>query len=208
MTAISNIFCVGRNYALHAKELHNDVPDSPMFFFKPTHAAVEAKGQAITLPADQGAVHYETEWVAHIGRSWERGMRADELIDGMAVGIDFTLRDVQGELQKKGHPWLRAKGFRNSAVLTPFIPFAGLENCKKVDFSLTINSHEVQRGNISQMIFDPQTLLDFCGSHYGLGAGDILFTGTPQGVGKVRDGDAFALKWADDVLGTFTVRLD
>lgn len=207
MTDITNIFCVGRNYALHAKELNNAVPSSPMFFSKPTHAAVEARGQIIELPGDQGEVHYEAEWVIHISRACQPGLRADELIDAMALGIDFTLRDVQSELKKKGHPWLRAKGFLNSAVLTPFISFPGIEACLKTDFSLQINGKEAQRGNIGQMIFDPQTLIDFCSSHYGLGAGDVLFTGTPAGVGRISDGDSFALQWGQDLLGEFSVTL-
>ncbi|GGL49512.1 fumarylacetoacetate hydrolase family protein [Sporolactobacillus putidus] len=207
MAEITNIFCVGRNYALHAKELNNAVPTSPMFFSKPTHAAVEARGQTIELPGNQGDVHYEAEWVVHIGSPFKPGLPADGLIDKMALGIDFTLRDVQSVLKEKGHPWLRAKGFLNAAVLTPFISFPGVEACRETDFSLQINGKEVQRGNIGQMIFDPQTLIDFCGSHYGLGAGDILFTGTPAGVGKVADGDAFSLQWGQDLLGEFSIAL-
>ncbi|RYL95042.1 FAA hydrolase family protein [Sporolactobacillus sp. THM7-4] len=207
MTVINNIFCVGRNYALHAKELNNDIPGSPMFFSKPTHSAVETNGQAITLPGDSGSVHYEAEWVIHIGRTYTPGMQIGELANGMALGIDFTLRDVQSELKKKGYPWLAAKGFLNSAVLTPFIPFTGIEVCRQTDFSLLINGNEVQRGNISQMLFDPQALIDYCGTHYGLGKNDILFTGTPAGVGKVTNGDQFTLKWGSDVLGEFTAML-
>lgn len=207
MTDIANIFCVGRNYALHAKELNNAVPTSPMFFSKPTHAAVEAQGQTIELPGDQGDVHYEAEWVIHISHTYQPGMQANDLIDRMALGIDFTLRDVQSALKEKGHPWLLAKGFPYSAVLTPFIPFPGITACLQNDFSLKINGKEVQRGNIGQMIFDPQTLIDFCAKHYGLGAGDILFTGTPAGVGKVSDGDAFALLWGKETLGEFTAAL-
>ncbi|RYM02889.1 FAA hydrolase family protein [Sporolactobacillus sp. THM7-7] len=207
MTEIKNIFCVGRNYVLHARELNNAVPDSPMFFSKPTHAAVTANGQTIALPGDEGSLHYEAEWVIHIGRAYQPGLHPEELIDGMALGIDFTLRDVQSRLKQKGHPWLRAKGFRNSAVLTRFIPFPGLDTCMKTDFSLRINGVEVQRGNISKMLFDTQTLLDFCARNFGLGSGDILFTGTPQGVGEVNDGDTFTLKWGPDILGECTVSL-
>ncbi len=207
MTEIANIFCVGRNYAQHAKELNNTVPAAPMFFSKPTHAAAEARGQTIGLPGNQGDVHYEGEWVAHIGRAFSPGLAADELIDGMALGIDFTLRDVQSELKEKQQPWLRAKGFLNSAVLTPFIPFPGVKACLKTDFSLWMNGREVQRGNIGQMIFDLQTLIDFCGNHYGLGAGDIIFTGTPAGVGKVADGSSFSLRWGREPLGECTIAL-
>lgn len=207
MNHIRNIYCVGRNYALHAKELNNAVPGSPMFFSKPTHAAVTAVGQTITLPGDQGSVHYEAEWVIRIGKAYSSGMHADDLIDGMALGVDFTLRDVQTALKKKGYPWLAAKGFLHSAVLTPFTDFPGLAESAQTDFSLEINGLNVQRGNIGQMIFDPQTLIDFCGTQYGLSEGDILFTGTPAGVGKVKSGDAFCLRWGKDVLGTFKIAL-
>lgn len=208
MTTIRNIYCVGRNYALHAQELNNAVPDAPMFFFKPTHAVAWTNGGAIALPGSQGSVHYEAEWVIHIGRDFEKGVPADQLIDSMALGIDFTLRDVQTVLKKKGYPWLAAKGFLHSAVLTPFIGFPGIDACMEKDFSLEINAHEVQHGTIRQMIFDPQTLIDYCGTHYGLGAGDIIFTGTPAGVGQVADQDRFELKWGAARLGTFTAVLE
>jgi 2-keto-4-pentenoate hydratase/2-oxohepta-3-ene-1,7-dioic acid hydratase (catechol pathway) len=208
MTAINNIYCVGRNYALHAQELNNTVPDAPMFFFKPTHAVAWADGNTVTLPGNQGSVHYEAEWVIHIGSNDTAGASADSLIDSMALGIDFTLRDVQTVLKKKGYPWLAAKGFLHSAVLTPFIDFPGINACAEKDFSLEINGNEVQRGNICQMIFDPQTLIDYCRTNYGLGDGDILFTGTPAGVGNVADGDTFELQWGSERLGTFTAVLE
>jgi fumarylpyruvate hydrolase len=202
---IRNIFCVGRNYEAHAKELKNEVPASPFFFSKPTHAMVEARGQEIILPGDRGTIHYEVEWVVHIAKTYEKGMKVDELVDSMALGIDFTLRDVQTELKKQQYPWLLAKGFPNSAVLTPFIEFPGFEQCKQIDFSLSKNGEQAQRGNIQQMIFGLQTIIDYCGAHFGLAKGDIIFTGTPEGVGPVTDGDRFALNWGENTLGEFSV---
>lgn len=207
MPHIHNIFCVGRNYAQHAKELNNDVPTSPFLFSKSTHALVEADGSSIALPGNSGAIHYEAEWVVHIARPYEKGMQVDELVDKMALGIDFTLRDVQSELKKKGHPWLLAKGFKNSAVLTQLIDFPGFEACKQTDFSLLKNGTEVQHGNIQDMIFDLQTLIDFTGEHFGLDKGDLIYTGTPAGVGPTEDGDHFVLNWADTTLGEFTVEI-
>ncbi|MCO7175109.1 fumarylacetoacetate hydrolase family protein [Sporolactobacillus kofuensis] len=206
--SIQNIFCVGRNYAMHAKELNNAVPTSPLFFSKPTHSIVEATGQSVTLPGNQGAIHFEAEWVVHIGRAYSPGAKADDLIDAMALGVDFTLRDTQTILKQKGYPWLAAKGFLNSALLTPFMEFPGLKACSKTDFTLHINGREVQRGNISDMIFNPQSLLDYCGQHYGLGEGDLLFTGTPAGVGKVTSDDRLTLIWGSTVVGEATVRLN
>lgn len=207
MDSIRNIYCVGRNYELHAKELNNEVPASPFLFSKPTHALVETCGQEISLPGDRGAVHYEVEWVVHIAHNYEKGMRAEELVDRMALGVDFTLRDVQNELKKKGQPWLLAKGFPNSAVLTSFIEFPGMEKCHQTDFSLWKNGNQVQRGNIQNMIFDLQSIIDFCAIHFGLGKGDIIFTGTPEGVGPVTNGDQFSIKWGEDALGEFSVSM-
>ncbi|MBA4493843.1 fumarylacetoacetate hydrolase family protein [Paenactinomyces guangxiensis] len=207
MESIHNIYCVGRNYRMHAEELGNDVPQSPMIFSKPTHALVEAKGQEILLPADRGEVHYEAEWVVHISKPYQPGMKVEELVDRMALGIDFTLRDVQSQLKKKGHPWLLAKGFPNSAVITAFREFPGIDVCKTIDFSLVKNGEQVQRGKISDMLFDLETIISFCSSHFGLGKGDIIFTGTPAGVGAVADGDQLQLRWGDEVLGDCLVKM-
>ena len=205
MKDIRNIFCVGRNYAEHAKELNNDVPTSPFLFTKPTHALAVADGGTIRLPKDSGSIHYEAELVLHISKPYEKGIRVDDIVDLMALGIDFTLRDIQSELKKKGHPWLRAKGFKNSAVLTRFIDFPGFAACKETDFVLLKNGDEAQHGNISDMIFDLQTLIDFTGEHFGLDEGDVIYTGTPSGVGPASSGDHFTLKWGQEELGTFTI---
>ncbi|MFX3617716.1 MAG: fumarylacetoacetate hydrolase family protein [Sporolactobacillus sp.] len=204
---IANIFCVGRNYVNHAKELHHAVPEKPLIFIKPSHAAVFMNNESLSLPGDQGSVHYEAELVVHIGRDYAPGLSADALIDAMALGIDFTLRDVQGGLQEKGYPWLDAKGFLNSAALTGFLPFPGIDVCRNKDFSLQINGKEVQRGNIRSMIFDLDKLISYCTEHYGLKAGDILFTGTPVGVGPVSSGDSLALFWGEEELGKCTIAL-
>ncbi|MFT8929880.1 MAG: fumarylacetoacetate hydrolase family protein [Sporolactobacillus sp.] len=205
---INNIFCVGRNYVDHAKELHNAVPTEPMIFTKPTHAVAWMNGGVITLPRDQGAIHYESELVLHIGRDYQPGLTADDLVDTMALGLDFTLRDVQSELKKKGYPWLAAKGFRNSAALTRFIPFPGLKSCAQLAFSMRKNGHECQRGAIGDMIFAPDALLAFCAAHYGLKAGDILYTGTPAGVGPLAADDTLALYWGDELLGSAAIELN
>lgn len=207
MDMIRNIFCVGRNYAAHAAELSNKVPTSPFLFSKPTHAFVEASGQEITLPGNRGPIHFETELVIRIGRPYEKGIKLDEIIANMAVGIDFTLREVQNELKKKGYPWLLAKGFPNSAVVSKFIPFPGIDELKNRNFSLLKNGEKVQSGNISNMIFDLQTILDFSAVHFGLGEGDIIFTGTPEGVGEVASGDHLSLVWGESVLGDCIIKL-
>jgi 2-keto-4-pentenoate hydratase/2-oxohepta-3-ene-1,7-dioic acid hydratase in catechol pathway len=207
MNSIHNIFCIGRNYRLHAEELGNEVPQTPVVFMKPTHAAVIMQGQTIDIPAQHGEVHYEAEWVFRIDSRWVAGKRAEECIGSFALGIDLTLRDVQTALKRKSLPWLRSKGFRNSALLTPFQPFIDLQSCMQQDFSLTINDQIVQLGNISQMIFDVQTIIDDIGATFGLDEGDIVFSGTPHGVGALKHGDHLSLAWGEQVLGTCTVVL-
>jgi len=207
MPSIRNIYCVGRNYGLHAAELGNEVPEEPMIFVKPTHALVTIQGQAIPLPADRGEVHYETELVLHVGADYKPGMTVDQLVDQMALGIDFTLRDVQSVIKKKGQPWLPAKGFRNSAAVTGFEPFPGAEAVLRTEFSLRKNGTEVQRGNTNDMIFNLQVIVDYIAEHFGLGHGDIIYTGTPAGVGALRDGDRMELLWGERTLGQFSVQL-
>lgn len=207
MKKIGNIYCVGRNYKLHAEELGNDVPTKPMIFGKPTHALAETAGGEIVLPGTRGELHYETELIIHIARSYEPGVTLDEMVDEIALGIDFTLRDVQSELKKKGHPWLLAKGFKNSAILTPFHAFPGLDECMKTDFTLLKNGEQAQRGNIRNVIFDLMTLIQYISEHFGLEKGDIIYTGTPEGVGPVADGDVLTFLWGDQKWGEFTARL-
>ncbi len=207
LNQIKNIYCVGRNYLEHANELNNAVPTSPLIFIKPTHALAEAAGNEIILPADSGEVHHELEVVIHIARRYEAGIAVNDLVDKVALGIDFTLRDVQAQLKSKGYPWVLAKGFVNSAVLTPWQALNGDGTLLTQDFVLEKNNEEVQRGNIRDMIFDLPTLVTYFAEHLGLAEGDILFTGTPAGVGPVADGDHLALKWNDRLWGDFKVKL-
>ncbi|MDQ0972198.1 fumarylpyruvate hydrolase [Neobacillus niacini] len=208
MNKINNIYCVGRNYAAHAKELQNEVPTSPMLFSKPTHALIEAAGQEISLPSNRGSIHFETEVVIRIAKPYETGIKVEDIVDSIAIGIDFTLRDVQSELKKKGHPWLLAKGFPNSAIVSKFIPFPGIEEMKQNDFSLIKNEEKVQQGNITNMIFDLQTIIDFTALNFGLGEGDLIFTGTPEGVGPVNDNDHLTLLWGNSILGECLIKFD
>jgi len=205
LSTIRNVYCVGRNYKLHAEELGNAVPDEPMIFMKPSHAVVPLNGEAIELPASQGEVHYEAELVIRVGRSYEPGVAVKDLIDSYAFGIDFTLRDVQSVIKKKGHPWTAAKGFKNSAPVSGFQAFSGTEALLEKDFTLTKNGVEVQRGNIRNMIFDLQHIIDYVGHHYGLGAGDVIFTGTPEGVGPTVEGDVLELSWDGQSVGKCTI---
>jgi len=193
LESIRNIYCVGRNYAQHAKELGNDVPEEPMIFSKPTHALHPAEG-TLRLPGSIGEIHYETELVVHIASAYEQGKPLDQIIDGIALGIDWTARDVQTTLKEKRHPWLLAKGFRHSAVLGPFLPFHSLSEFEQLHFSLLKNGQLVQSGSPQQMIFPLEQLLVYIDQKFGLGKGDIIYTGTPAGVGAVQTGDQLELR--------------
>lgn len=134
-------------------------------------------------------------------------MRFDELASAFTVGLDLTLRDVQARLKEKGHPWLAAKGFRNSALLGRWLPYPGAAELEARDFTLLINEREVQRGNVRDMVFDLQTLAEFIARNYGLGPGDLLFTGTPAGVGPLADGDRLDARWNEESLGSFVAAI-
>lgn len=205
MIVPKNIYCIGRNYAEHASELGNEIPNQPLLFSKPTHAYVETSNQIINLPTNQGEIHHEIEIVLHIQQIVKKGDLVEDVVSHMALGLDLTLRDVQTELKKKGHPWLRAKGFKNSAIVTPFWIFEGTNDCYKHDFSFVINDKIVQVGNIKNMLFPFQTIVDECQESFGLGNGDLIFTGTPKGVGPLRSGDRCQMYWGNELRGSFIV---
>jgi len=171
---LGTIWCVGRNYAEHAKELGNAVPSAPMIFLKPA-SSVLLSGGTLRLPRDSRRVDHEVELV--VARAADGSLRA-------AVGVDFTARDVQEELKKKGMPWTAAKGRPGFAALGPFVP-ARLP----ATLALSVNGTERQRGSTADMIFSVEKLLEFLDATYHLGPGDIVFTGTPAGVAVVAPGD-------------------
>ncbi|MFD2671101.1 fumarylacetoacetate hydrolase family protein [Marinicrinis sediminis] len=200
---LRNLYFVGRNYTQHAAELGNAVPEQPLIFTKPTHAQAKLEGE-ITLPFDRGAVHYEGEVVVRIGQSYEPGEPWSEMVDAFALGIDLTLRDVQTELKEKGHPWLAAKGFKQSAVLSPFVSLLSLsshDELLETPFFLHVNGVQRQEGRLGETIFSLQQIVDFIGQHYGLDQGDVIFTGTPAGVGALKEQDEIELFWGETSAG-------
>ncbi len=183
------IFCIGRNYAEHAKELNNAVPTKPLIFMKPATALL-LDGKPFFYPEFTKNLHYELEVVVKIAKNGKhiQPKFAANYYDRIALGIDFTARDLQDELKGKGQPWEIAKGFDGSAVLTEFVPLADFEG-KPLEFSLQKNGETVQQGNTSDMIFNFDTLICYISQFFTLQQGDLIYTGTPAGVGAVRIGD-------------------
>jgi len=182
------IICIGRNYAAHAQELGNEVPESPVIFMKPDTAVL--KGNDFYIPEFSSDVHYELEVVLKIskGGKYIQEENAAKHYDEIGLGIDFTARDLQSQLKAKGLPWELAKGFDGSAVLSEFFPKSNFD-MKNLDFSLLKNKEEVQNGNTSLMIFTPEQIIAFVSQYFTLRVGDLIFTGTPKGVGKVSEND-------------------
>lgn len=183
------IICIGRNYAEHAKELGNEVPESPVIFMKPDTAVLK-KGSDFYIPEFSNDVHYELEVVLKIskGGKYIQEENADKYYEEIGLGIDFTARDLQSELKGKGLPWELAKGFDGSAVVSEFYKKDDFD-MKNINFSLKKNKEEVQNGNTSLMIFSPEKIIEFVSQYFTLRVGDLIFTGTPKGVGKVSEND-------------------
>jgi 2-keto-4-pentenoate hydratase/2-oxohepta-3-ene-1,7-dioic acid hydratase in catechol pathway len=187
---IGKIVCVGRNYAEHAKELGNEVPEKPVVFLKPASAVIYS-GDNIVYPFFSEEMHHEVELVLLI-RSKIKNVTiedAEKAIAGYGVGLDMTLRDVQSKLKSKGHPWTIAKCFDTSAVLSEFVLKDDHNLALEEEIFLTVNDGERQRDKLNKMIFKPAELVQYLSSLMTLEEGDLIFTGTPKGVGKVNKGD-------------------
>ena len=183
------IICIGRNYAEHAKELGNEIPESPVIFIKPDTAVLK-KGSDFYIPEFSEDVHYEVEVVLKIskGGKYISEENAGKYYDEIGLGIDFTARDLQSKLKEKGLPWELAKGFDGSAVVSDFHKKENFD-LKNLQFSLIKNKEKVQDGNTSMMIFSPEKIIAFVSQFFTLRVGDLIFTGTPKGVGKVSEND-------------------
>ena len=187
---IGKIVCVGRNYAEHAKELGNEVTNKPVLFLKPASAIIYS-GESIIHPDYGNKLHHEVELVLLIGKTVKKASfeKAEEAIVGCGVGLDMTLRDVQNELKKKGEPWTLAKCFDTSAVLSDFILKENYSLTLNEEISLTVNGQVKQKEKLNKMISTPAELVSYISSVMTLEKGDLIFTGTPSGVGRVNKGD-------------------
>ena len=188
------IICIGRNYAEHAQELGNEIPENPVIFMKPDTAVLK-KGSDFYIPEFSNDVHYELEVVLKISKGGKYILEenAHKHYEEIALGIDFTARDLQSQLKGKGLPWELAKGFDGSAVLSDFYP-KNKFNLTELQFSLLKNKEEVQNGNTNLMLFSPDKIIAFVSQYFTLRVGDLIFTGTPKGVGKVEENDFLEAK--------------
>lgn len=188
------IICVGRNYAEHANELNNDVPTEPVIFLKP-ETSVVLKKNPFFIPDFSDDVHYEAELIVRINRLGKniQAKFAHKYFDEVSVGLDFTARDVQSKLKQRGLPWEKAKAFDGSAAIGKWMSLNELGKSSDFQFHLLKNGEKVQNGNTSDMIFDIAALISHISSYFTLKIGDIIFTGTPAGVGKVERGDKLDL---------------
>ena len=182
------IICIGRNYVEHAKELNNPVPTKPMFFVKPDTALLRT--HIFYIPPFSNNIHYELELVVKIkkvGKSISKRF-AHKYYDEISLGLDLTARDLQEECKEKGMPWEIAKGFDSSA---PIGKWYQKKDLKSLDFYLLKNGEKVQEGNPSQMVFDIDRIIEYVSKFMTLKKGDLIFTGTPSGVGKMEVNDVF-----------------
>lgn len=184
------IFCVGRNYADHAKELGNELPDEPVIFMKPKSALLQSH-TPFYYPEFTNELHYECELVLRISKNgkYVQDKFAGKYYDAITAGIDFTARDIQNELKEKGLPWEKAKSWDNSAIIGKWVPLPDLKNRKDIQFALHKNKELVQKGSSSGMIFDFDAIVAYISNYFSLNIGDLIFTGTPAGVGECVVGD-------------------
>ena len=184
------IICVGRNYTAHIEELENERPTDPILFLKPD-TSILLKKNPFFIPEFSNDVHYEVEVLVKINKIGKHIQQkfAHKYYDEIGLGIDFTARDLQQKLKEKGHPWEKAKGFDGAAVIGNFLPKSQFQNVDNIDFSLELNGNVVQNGNTSLMLWKIDALIEYISKYFTLKIGDIIFTGTPSGVGKVTPDD-------------------
>lgn len=187
---ITKIICVGRNYIEHIHELGNEIPEKPVVFIKPASAVIYS-GETTIYPSFSQEMHHEVELVLLIGKTIKNANKqiAEDAIYAYGVGLDMTLRDVQSELKKKGHPWTIAKCFDTSAVISDFVPKAEYQLTLNEEIYLKVNGEFRQKDLLSKMMFKPAELVEYVSSLMTIEKGDLIFTGTPKGVGKVNKGD-------------------
>jgi len=201
------ILAIGRNYVDHAKELNNPVPTEPVVFSMPDSALLKSNND-FYYPDFSKDIHHEVEVVVKINRVGKNIPIefAHRYYEELALGIDFTARDIQAECKKKGLPWEKAKAFDGAAPISKFVPKAKFKDINALSFSLDINGKKVQAGNTSDLIFSIDYLISYLSKYFTLKIGDLIYTGTPEGVGPVKIGDHLVGVLEGEELLNFHVR--
>ncbi|RXR30614.1 FAA hydrolase family protein [Flavobacterium piscinae] len=184
------IICIGRNYTKHIEELHNERPEEPVVFLKPD-SAVLLKQHPFVIPEFSDDIHHEVEILVRINKvgKYIDAKFAPNYYDEIGLGIDFTARDLQAKLKEKGLPWEKAKAFDGSAVIGSFLSKKDFSSTENINFELKSNGNTVQKGNTSHMLWKIDELIAYVSQYFTLKIGDIIFTGTPEGVAKVNPND-------------------
>lgn len=201
------IIAIGRNYAEHAKELNNPVPTVPVIFMKPDTAVLK-DNKPFYHPEFSADIHHEIELVLKISKEGKHVAEkfASNYFDEIALGVDFTARDLQQKHKEKGLPWELAKAFDNSAPVSKFLPKSQFSDLKNLNFRLELNGNTVQAGNTKDLLFSFESIIAFVSKYITLKKGDLIFTGTPQGVGKINVGDHLAGYLEEEKLLDFNIR--
>jgi len=195
---VGKIICIGQNYAAHIKEMKAETPTSPVFFLKPSTAIVRDGGEVV-LPSISHDVHHEVELTVLIGKEGNNISQTSALkyVAGYGVGLDMTLRDVQAEAKKKGLPWTLAKGFDTSAPISDFVESNQVKNPGALSLQLSVNGSVRQHSGTNDLIFSVENLIAYISQFVTLEKGDIIYTGTPQGVAQVISGDILKASLSD-----------
>ena len=201
------IICIGRNYAEHAKEMNAAVPTEPVFFLKPDTALIK-ENQPFYYPDFSKEIHHEVELVLKINKAGKNigSEFAHKYYDEIGIGIDFTARDLQAKCKEKGLPWEKAKAFDGSAPVGSFINKKELGDLNNIEFRLNVNGKEVQKGNTKDLLFSFDAVIAYVSKFFTLKTGDLIYTGTPEGVGPVAIGDQLEAFIGDKSLLAFEIK--
>jgi len=201
------IFCIGRNYIDHVKEMGSELPEEPVIFMKPKSALVQ-NHTPFYYPEFTNELHYECELVVRISKNGKyiQEKHAPNYYNAISVGIDFTARDIQNQLKEKGLPWEKSKSFDNSAAVGTFVDITPAFNKSNINFSLTKNREIVQKGNSANMIFSIDAIISNISNYFSLNIGDLIFTGTPAGVGECMVADTLQAFLDKDCLLTLEIK--
>lgn len=201
------IICIGRNYAEHAKEMNSAIPTEPVFFLKPDTALIK-DNYPFYYPDFSKEIHHEVELVLKINKPGKniQTQFANKYYDEFGIGIDFTARDIQVQCKEKGLPWEKAKAFDGSAPIGKFIDKKQFTDEKNINFHLKINGSNVQKGNTKDLLFSFDSIIAYVSKYFTLKTGDLIYTGTPEGVGPVKIGDRLEAFIEDQKLLDFEIK--